>query len=239
MKNFARNFLLKSNAEDLNQLVALVKAGKLKVPVDCTVPFTDVPAGRMGRRCPYFFGWVGGSLHDKMLDGFMQKELKHDVVLSECNKCCGKKYPLENDQDVVAFLDAACARLSWQKAWAGHQQENCVSKCQVEPSQRACFRSQMLLFFAMDCFLCQFRRELFLCQLGRESTDLLTFKWSDKRGESWWEGFSLTHLMGKLLAIIVCVTALSSRLKREGVDSYWWALMISLPYKANLLETFI
>eukprot|EP00435_Cladocopium_sp_Y103_P023186 s342_g5.t1 len=37
-------FLIKSNTDDLNKLIALVKAGKLKVPVDSIVPFSDVQA---------------------------------------------------------------------------------------------------------------------------------------------------------------------------------------------------
>lgn len=42
--NVFKNFLLKSINCDLNELVAMVKEGKLKVPVDSIVPFTDVPA---------------------------------------------------------------------------------------------------------------------------------------------------------------------------------------------------
>jgi len=37
-------FLLKSNSEDLTNLVALVKEGRLKVPVDSIVPFSEVQA---------------------------------------------------------------------------------------------------------------------------------------------------------------------------------------------------
>eukprot|EP00438_Fugacium_kawagutii_P019325 Skav202376 [mRNA] locus=scaffold1406:196836:197888:+ [translate_table: standard] len=39
-----RFFLLKASGDDLNKLVALVKEGKLKVPVDSIAPFSDVPA---------------------------------------------------------------------------------------------------------------------------------------------------------------------------------------------------
>lgn len=37
-------FPIKSNSDDLKKLIALVKAGKLKVPVDSIVPFSDVQA---------------------------------------------------------------------------------------------------------------------------------------------------------------------------------------------------
>ncbi|CAJ1368808.1 unnamed protein product [Effrenium voratum] len=36
-------FLIKSDSEDLKKLVQFVKEGKLTVPVDCVVPFEDVP----------------------------------------------------------------------------------------------------------------------------------------------------------------------------------------------------
>ena len=36
-----QNFLLKSNAEDLSKVMALIKEGKVKVTVDSTVPFAD------------------------------------------------------------------------------------------------------------------------------------------------------------------------------------------------------
>jgi predicted phage tail protein len=39
-----KNFLLKSVDADLAELVELVKAGKLKLPVDSVVDFKDVPA---------------------------------------------------------------------------------------------------------------------------------------------------------------------------------------------------
>jgi NADPH:quinone reductase-like Zn-dependent oxidoreductase len=42
--NVFKNFLLKSDGGDLSDLVAMVKAGKLTVPVDSVVPFADVPA---------------------------------------------------------------------------------------------------------------------------------------------------------------------------------------------------
>ena len=42
--NVFKNFLLKSDGGDLRDLVAMVKAGKLTVPVDSVVPFADVPA---------------------------------------------------------------------------------------------------------------------------------------------------------------------------------------------------
>ena len=42
--NVFKNFLLKSDGGDLGDLVAMVKAGKLTVPVDSVVPFADVPA---------------------------------------------------------------------------------------------------------------------------------------------------------------------------------------------------
>lgn len=39
-----KNFLLKSNSDDLTKLVQMVVDGKLKVPVDSAVPFAEVPA---------------------------------------------------------------------------------------------------------------------------------------------------------------------------------------------------
>lgn len=42
--NVFKNFLLKSIDTDLRDLVAMVKEGTLKVPIDSIVPFTDVPA---------------------------------------------------------------------------------------------------------------------------------------------------------------------------------------------------
>jgi len=39
-----QNFLLKSNKADLDVLVDMVKAGKLRLPVDSTVPMSEVPA---------------------------------------------------------------------------------------------------------------------------------------------------------------------------------------------------
>ena len=42
--NVFKNFLLKSDGGDLSDLVAMVKAGKLTVPVDSVVTFADVPA---------------------------------------------------------------------------------------------------------------------------------------------------------------------------------------------------
>ena len=41
--NVFKNFLLKSDGGDLTDLVAMVEAGKLTVPVDSVVPFADVP----------------------------------------------------------------------------------------------------------------------------------------------------------------------------------------------------
>ena len=42
--NVFKNFLLKSNTADLNDLVRMVSDGKLKVPIDSVVPMSDVPA---------------------------------------------------------------------------------------------------------------------------------------------------------------------------------------------------
>ena len=42
--NVFKNFLLKSDGGDLADLVAMVEAGKLTVPVDSVVPFAEVPA---------------------------------------------------------------------------------------------------------------------------------------------------------------------------------------------------
>ena len=39
-----KNFLLKSNDKDLKELVDMVKAGTLKLPIDSVVDFKDVPA---------------------------------------------------------------------------------------------------------------------------------------------------------------------------------------------------
>ena len=42
--NVFKNFLLKSDAADLSELIEMVSDGKLTVPIDSVVPFTDVPA---------------------------------------------------------------------------------------------------------------------------------------------------------------------------------------------------
>jgi NADPH:quinone reductase-like Zn-dependent oxidoreductase len=43
-ENTFKNFLLKSVDSDLTELVGMVKAGALKLPVDSVMDFKDVPA---------------------------------------------------------------------------------------------------------------------------------------------------------------------------------------------------
>ena len=42
--NAFKNFLVKSDGGNLAELVAMVEAGEVTVPVDSVVPFADVPA---------------------------------------------------------------------------------------------------------------------------------------------------------------------------------------------------